>query len=113
MAAVGLRASYHQVMDKIGLMLPSKLRPLYNHPAGPRTIFFWAPITKWGLVIAGLADMTRPAEKLSTGQSAVLMASGFIFSRWSLVIVPRNWSLFAVNFFVGCAGSSQLFRIWR
>lgn len=25
---------------------------------------------------AGLADMARPAEKLSTGQSAVLMATG-------------------------------------
>ncbi|XP_041437926.1 mitochondrial pyruvate carrier 2-like isoform X1 [Xenopus laevis] len=79
---------------------------------GPKTVFFWAPITKWGLVIAGLADMTRPAEKLSTGQSAVLTATGLIWSRYSLVIIPKNWSLFAVNFFVGCAGGSQLFRIW-
>lgn len=29
-----------------------------------------------GLVCAGMADMTRPAEKLSTAQSAVLMATG-------------------------------------
>lgn len=29
-----------------------------------------------GLVCAGLADMARPAEKLSTAQSAVLMATG-------------------------------------
>lgn len=29
------------------------------------------------------------------------------------MIIPKNWSLFAVNFFVGCAGGSQLFRIWR
>lgn len=29
-----------------------------------------------GLVGAGLADMTRPAEKLSTSQSAVLTATG-------------------------------------
>ncbi|KAM6145266.1 mitochondrial pyruvate carrier 2 isoform 2-T2 [Phoenicopterus ruber ruber] len=66
-----------------------------------------------GLVCAGMADMTRPAEKLSTAQSAVLMATGLIWSRYSLVIIPKNWSLFAVNFFVGCAGGSQLFRIWR
>ncbi|KAF3823453.1 hypothetical protein GH733_010889 [Mirounga leonina] len=66
-----------------------------------------------GLVCAGLADMARPAEKLSTAQSAVLMATGFIWSRYSLVIIPKNWSLFAVNFFVGAAGASQLFRIWR
>lgn len=76
-------------------------------------MFFWAPIMKWGLVCAGLADMARPAEKLSTAQSAVLMATGFIWSRYSLVIIPKNWSLFAVNFFVGTAGASQLFRIWR
>lgn len=29
-----------------------------------------------GLVCAGLADMARPAEKLSTAQSTVLMATG-------------------------------------
>lgn len=62
-------------MDKVELLLPEKLRPLYNHPAGPRTVFFWAPIMKWGLVCAGLADMARPAEKLSTAQSTVLMAT--------------------------------------
>ncbi|XP_007121700.1 mitochondrial pyruvate carrier 2 isoform X2 [Neophocaena asiaeorientalis asiaeorientalis] len=111
--ARGLRATYHRVLDKVELLLPEKLRPLYNHPAGPKTVFFWAPIMKWGLVCAGLADMARPAEKLSTAQSAVLMATGFIWSRYSLVIIPKNWSLFAVNFFVGTAGASQLFRIWR
>uniref|UniRef100_A0A8D0Z006 Mitochondrial pyruvate carrier n=1 Tax=Sus scrofa TaxID=9823 RepID=A0A8D0Z006_PIG len=105
--ARGLRATYHRVLDKVELLLPEKLRPLYNHPAGPRTVFFWAPIMKWGLVCAGLADMARPAEKLSTAQSAVLMATGFIWSRYSLVIIPKNWSLFAVNFFVGTAGASQ------
>uniref|UniRef100_A0A8D2NWN1 Mitochondrial pyruvate carrier n=1 Tax=Zosterops lateralis melanops TaxID=1220523 RepID=A0A8D2NWN1_ZOSLA len=80
---------------------------------GPKTVFFWAPVMKWGLVGAGLADMARPAEKLSTAQSAVLTATGLIWSRYSLVIIPKNWSLFAVNFFVGCAGGSQLYRIWR
>lgn len=29
-----LRANYHRILDKIELMLPAKLRPLYNHPAG-------------------------------------------------------------------------------
>ncbi|XP_067584660.1 mitochondrial pyruvate carrier 2 isoform X1 [Pseudorca crassidens] len=86
---------------------------IFSFFLGPKTIFFWAPIMKWGLVCAGLADMARPAEKLSTAQSAVLMATGFIWSRYSLVIIPKNWSLFAVNFFVGTAGASQLFRIWR
>ncbi|XP_018584671.2 mitochondrial pyruvate carrier 2-like [Scleropages formosus] len=113
MALVGLRASYHRILDKIEHSLPAKLRPFYNHPAGPKTVFFWAPMFKWGLVLAGLADLTRPAEKLSTSQSAVLTATGLIWSRYSLVIIPKNWNLFAVNFFVGAAGSSQLYRIWR
>ncbi|NP_001279567.1 mitochondrial pyruvate carrier 2b [Callorhinchus milii] len=113
MAAKGLRASYHRVMDRIEFMLPPKMRPFYNHPAGPRTVFFWSPIMKWGLVLAGLADMTRPAEKLSLAQSGVLCATGLIWSRYSLVIIPKNWSLFAVNFFVGCAGATQLTRIWK
>ncbi|XP_050927857.1 mitochondrial pyruvate carrier 2b [Lates calcarifer] len=108
-----LRASYHRILDRIEHMLPAKLRPLYNHPAGPKTVFFWAPVFKWGLVVAGLADMTRPADKLSTSQSAVLTATGLIWSRYSLVIIPKNWNLFAVNFFVGSAGASQLYRIWR
>ncbi|KAM8857296.1 mitochondrial pyruvate carrier 2b [Synchiropus splendidus] len=108
-----LRASYHRILNRIEDILPAKLRPLYNHPAGPKTVFFWAPVFKWGLVAAGLADMTRPAEKLSTSQSAVLTATGLIWSRYSLVIIPKNWNLFAVNFFVGSAGASQLYRIWR
>ncbi|XP_059198659.1 mitochondrial pyruvate carrier 2b [Centropristis striata] len=108
-----LRASYHRILDKVEHMLPAKLRPLYNHPAGPKTVFFWAPVFKWGLVAAGLADMTRPAEKLSTSQSAVLTATGLIWSRYSLVIIPKNWNLFCVNFFVGSAGASQLYRIFR
>jgi hypothetical protein len=27
-------------------------------------VFFWAPAFKWGLVVAGLADINRPAEKV-------------------------------------------------
>uniref|UniRef100_A0A672Q731 Mitochondrial pyruvate carrier n=1 Tax=Sinocyclocheilus grahami TaxID=75366 RepID=A0A672Q731_SINGR len=92
-----------------GSSLYTYLVPKHNH----KTVFFWAPMFKWGLVIAGLADMTRPADKLSTSQSAVLTATGLIWSRYSLVIIPKNWNLFAVNFFVGGAGGSQLFRIWK
>ncbi|XP_076857614.1 mitochondrial pyruvate carrier 2b [Brachyhypopomus gauderio] len=113
MALAGLRASLHRALDRVEVLLPATLKPLYNHPAGPKTVFFWAPMFKWGLVLAGLADLTRPADKLSTSQSAVLTATGLIWSRYSLVIIPKNWNLFAVNFFVGSAGGSQLYRIWK
>lgn len=46
-------------------MLPQFLKSSWDHPAGPKTIFFWAPTIKWCLVLAGFADMMRPAEKLS------------------------------------------------
>uniref|UniRef100_A0A3P8XAQ7 Mitochondrial pyruvate carrier n=1 Tax=Esox lucius TaxID=8010 RepID=A0A3P8XAQ7_ESOLU len=112
MALVGVRASYHRILNNIELRLPAKLRPFYNHPAGPKTVFFWAPVCKWGLIMAGLADMARPADKLSVSQSAVLMVTGVIWSRYSLVIIPKNWGLFFVNSFVGLAGANQLVRIW-
>uniref|UniRef100_UPI00358E5304 mitochondrial pyruvate carrier 2-like n=1 Tax=Myxine glutinosa TaxID=7769 RepID=UPI00358E5304 len=110
MAAI--RMALHKTLNRIELALPSHLRPYWNHECGPKTIFFWAPWIKWGLVIAGLSDMTRPAELLSVPQSAVLGVSGFIWSRYCFVIIPKNFNLFAVNFFVGCCGTTQLVRIW-
>ncbi|XP_010862325.1 mitochondrial pyruvate carrier 2-like [Esox lucius] len=112
MALTGIKASYHKILNQIELRLPAKLRPFYNHPAGPRTIFFWAPVCKWGLVVAGLADMTRPAQKLSVFQSGVLMTTGVLWSRWSLVIIPKNWFLFCCNCSLAASGATQLFRIW-
>ncbi|KAF9529270.1 mitochondrial pyruvate carrier [Crepidotus variabilis] len=89
----------------------SKFTSFMNHPAGPRTVFFWAPLMKWALVVAGLKDLSRPAEKLSVGQNVALAATGFIWVRYSLVITPVNYSLAAVNFCVGLSGLTQLGRI--
>ncbi|KAN0065169.1 Mitochondrial pyruvate carrier 2 [Thecaphora frezii] len=90
----------------------SKFSSFINHPAGPKTVFFWAPLMKWCLVAAGLKDLSRPADKLSVSQNAALAATGFIWVRYSLVITPVNYSLAAVNFFVGMSGFAQLYRIW-
>ncbi|KAJ7078889.1 mitochondrial pyruvate carrier [Mycena belliarum] len=89
----------------------SKLTAFMNHPAGPKTVFFWAPVMKWCLVGAGLKDLSRPAEKLSLSQNIALTATGFVWVRYSFVIIPVNYSLAAVNFFVGCSGLTQLGRI--
>ncbi|KAG8899760.1 Mitochondrial pyruvate carrier 2 [Tulasnella sp. 408] len=67
---------------------------------------------KWGLVAAGLKDLSRPADKLSVSQNVALAATGFIWVRYSFVIIPVNYSLAAVNFFVGSSGLAQLVRIW-
>lgn len=81
--------------------------------AGPKTIFFWAPSFKWALVIAGIGDLARPAEKLSASQSTALAATGIIWSRYSMVIIPKNYNLFSVNVFVALTGLYQLLRIYR
>ncbi|KAL5523914.1 hypothetical protein ACEPAG_8087 [Sanghuangporus baumii] len=91
----------------------SRFQSFMNHPAGPKTVFFWAPLMKWCLVAAGVKDYTRPAEKLSVSQNVALAATGFIWVRYSLVITPINYSLAAVNFFVGATGLGQLARIWE
>ncbi|KAG8681470.1 Mitochondrial pyruvate carrier 2 [Ceratobasidium sp. 395] len=67
---------------------------------------------KWCLVGAGLKDLSRPADKLSVSQNTALAATGFIWVRYSFVIIPVNYSLAAVNFFVGASGLTQLYRIW-
>jgi len=89
----------------------SKFSSFVNHPAGPKTVFFWAPLMKWCLVAAGIKDLSRPADKLSVSQNLALAGTGFIWVRYSLVIIPVNYSLAAVNFFVGLSGLSQLGRI--
>lgn len=99
-----------QVADKF---VPQKFRPLWNHPAGPKTIFFWAPAFKWGLVVAGIGDLNRPADKLSVSQSGALAATGLIWSRYSLVIIPKNWNLFSVNVFVAITSLYQLARAYN
>jgi hypothetical protein len=46
---------------------------------------------KWGLVIAGISDFYRPPEKLSLTQNLALTATGSIWTRWCLIIKPKNY----------------------
>jgi len=108
-----MSAAFKVFTASVGKLVPAKLQPFWNHPAGPQTIFFWAPTFKWGLVIAGLADYARPPEKLSPKQSGALTATGCIWARYSLVVIPKNYNLFAVNFFLAVTGFFQLARIYQ
>ncbi|KAI9510832.1 UPF0041-domain-containing protein [Russula earlei] len=94
----------------------SRFQSFMNHPAGApseraQDVFFWAPLMKWCLVAAGLKDLSRPADKTLVSQNLALAATGFIWVRYSFVITPVNYSLAAVNFFVGSSGLGQLARI--
>lgn len=76
---------------------------LFNHPAGPFYIHFWAPNFKWALSINNLLDINRPTDNISLSMTSALTLTGLIFMRWSFVITPVNYSLFFVN----CALSSS------
>ncbi|MCJ1250362.1 hypothetical protein MMC30_007588 [Trapelia coarctata] len=84
---------------------------LWNSPVGVKTVHFWAPVMKWALVLAGVSDFARPAEKLSLTQNLALTATGAIWTRWCFIIKPRNILLAAVNFLLGCVGVTQVTRI--
>ena len=64
------------------------------------------------MVIAGLGDLLRPAEAISVRQSSALMLTGLIWSRNSVVIIPKNWFLCFVNVFVASTGIYQLTRVY-
>lgn len=85
---------------------------------------------QWALVLAGISDFARPAEKLSFTQNFALTCTGLIWTRWCLIIKPKNYlyapplsimcqrprltdclSLAAVNFFLGLVGIVQVSRI--
>ncbi|KAK1378340.1 Mitochondrial pyruvate carrier [Heracleum sosnowskyi] len=91
-------------------MATSKLQALWNHPAGPKTIHFWAPTFKWGISIANIADFAKPPENISYPQQIAVTATGVVWSRYSTVITPKNWNLFSVNVAMFGTGVYQLSR---
>lgn len=73
-------------------------------------VHFWAPTFKWGISIANIADFAKPPEKISYPQQIAVTATGIIWSRYSLVITPKNWNLFSVNVAMAGTGIYQLSR---
>ncbi|KAJ6443857.1 UPF0041 domain protein [Purpureocillium lavendulum] len=89
----------------------SWFKKAWESEVGVKTVHFWAPVMKWALVLAGISDFARPAEKLSFTQNFALTCTGLIWTRWCLIIKPKNYLLAAVNFFLGLVGIVQLTRI--
>ncbi|KAK5944922.1 hypothetical protein PMZ80_002124 [Knufia obscura] len=90
----------------------SLFQRLWTSEVGIKTVHFWAPVMKWGVVAAGATDFLRPAEKLSLSQNAALMATGSIWTRWCFVIRPKNMLLAGVNFCLFLVGTIQCSRIF-
>eukprot|EP00298_Acanthocystis_sp_HF-20_P018950 c22117_g1_i1.p1 GENE.c22117_g1_i1~~c22117_g1_i1.p1 ORF type:complete len:285 (-),score=112.05 c22117_g1_i1:80-871(-) len=90
--------------------LPEQARFLLVHPAGPFTIHFWAPTWKWMLSITNLMDYDKPVANISYAQQTALCLTGFIWSRYAMVINPVNWNLMIVNMSLALTGSYHLSR---
>ncbi|OJJ55876.1 hypothetical protein ASPSYDRAFT_48140 [Aspergillus sydowii CBS 593.65] len=109
----GAQGRRFQTSDAASAEQQSTFQRLWNSPVGVKTVHFWAPVMKWALVVAGISDFQRPAEKLSLTQNGALMATGAIWTRWCMIIKPKNYLLAAVNFFLGCVGVIQVSRIFN
>jgi len=72
--------------------------------AGPFTVHFWAPMSKWLISGASFLELDRPTDKISLAQYTALTFTGFFFSRYSLLVTPINYTLCSVN--VALFGSS-------
>jgi hypothetical protein len=65
--------------------------------AGPFTVHFWAPMSKWFISGASFMELDRPTEKISLAQYTALTLTGLFFSRYALLVTPINYNLCAVN----------------
>jgi len=72
--------------------------------AGPFTVHFWAPMSKWLISGASFLDLNRPTDKISIAQYTALTFTGLFFSRYSLLVAPINYTLCSVN--IALFGSS-------
>ncbi|KAI9500869.1 hypothetical protein BX070DRAFT_48133 [Coemansia spiralis] len=86
---------------------------LWNSPVGPKTIHFWAPAMKWGLVIAGLGDLTRPADQISVKQQLSLAATGLSGRAGRLLLLQRiiAWPL-SISLLDALLRTSWLVSLW-
>jgi len=89
--------------------LAQYLRPMapasLTGATGPYTIFFWAPMSRWGIFYRNLV---APSDRISTMQTALQAISGLVWARYAFVISPVNYNLAFVQ--AACALSS-LFRL--
>jgi len=72
--------------------------------AGPFTVHFWAPMSKWLISGASFLELDRPTDKISLPQYTALTLTGFFFSRYALLVTPINYTLCSVN--IALFGSS-------
>ena len=78
--------------------------------AGPFTVHFWAPMSKWLISGASFLDLNRPTDKISLAQYSALTFTGFFFTRYALLVSPINYVLCSVNIALFLSSGWQLGR---
>lgn len=109
-AAVGVVAGQKVIKPLVSKWTPAagttlaKMKDSLLHPVGPFYIHFWAPLFKWSLSISNIMELDRDLNQISLPQQTALATTGLIWAKYSLDIVPKNPSLFLVNFVLGLTG---------
>ncbi|KAL3766209.1 hypothetical protein ACHAW5_002555 [Stephanodiscus triporus] len=79
-----------------GMIVNSNLGPISTlaaADAGPFTVHFWAPMSKWMISGASFLELDRPTDKISIAQYTALTLTGFFFTRYALLVTPVNYTL--------------------
>jgi hypothetical protein len=93
-AAVAAGPKMRSVLSNANLGIVSTVSAA---PAGPFTVHFWAPMSKWCISGASFLDLYRPTDQISLPQYSALTATGLFFSRYALLVTPINYALCSVN----------------
>lgn len=46
---------------------------------------------KWGLAVVTFSQFQLPVEQISVQSNLALMCTGILWTRWSLIIKPKNY----------------------
>ncbi|CAM0902209.1 unnamed protein product [Alopecurus aequalis] len=90
--------------------MATAFKAFLNSPVGPKTTHFWGPVSNWGFILAGMADINKPPEQISGGMTAVMCVYSGLFMRFSWVVNPRNYFLLATH---ASNESVQLYQLSR
>jgi hypothetical protein len=86
------------------------MKSIAEAPAGPFYIHFWAPTSKWLLSVSNIMDLKRPVEKISLAQMSCLTVTGIVWTRFAMVIIPKNYNLALVNVVLATSSGWHLAR---
>ncbi|XP_022221373.2 mitochondrial pyruvate carrier 4 isoform X2 [Drosophila obscura] len=98
---------YGVVVRNLDKRVPALLRPFWTSPTDGLLL----GSCRQCVVLAGLGDLlNRQPHLISKKQTLVLALSGVLWSRWSMVIRPRNYNYMACN---AVMSASQTLQLWR